>query len=66
MWCFEEAGCQLSEGGLKVVVTETPVMTGRGEVGMAAMSSWTERAGAYQCRQKRGGARPGKGAKVTV
>ena len=47
MWCFEEAGCQLSEGGLEVVVTETPVMTGLGAVGMAAMSSWTERAGAY-------------------
>ena len=47
VWCMEEAGCAIQNGGIKMVTTGTPVVTGRGEVGMAAMSSWSAREGAY-------------------
>ncbi len=48
-WCMEkeETGCVIDSTGFKMVMTSTPVLTGRGNVQMAAMSNWRTRKGAY-------------------
>ena len=47
VWCMEEGGCEIQMGGIQLVTTGQAVLTGRGEVAMAAMGSWVVREGAY-------------------